>query len=177
MDHRIGFCRRRRRQDLDRKHWLLTRGAAVPSSHLGCSSSQAWNARHHQGLGGRLYGRRHYTCCTRPGRPSTARAARARNSDSGSCAMMGGPWLGRLAIIFVMIVIVKASAGLAYFLVCVSFAAAIALLLYKGRYLPRFMMDILDRLTNKAQLEKAYEAKSAQLTTIDAEDLANKLKA
>lgn len=91
--------------------------------------------------------------------------------------MMGGVWLGRLAIIFVMIVIVKASAGLAYFLVCFSFVAAVAVLLYKGRYLPRFMMDILDRLTNKAQLEKAYEAKSAQLTTIDAEDLANKLKA
>jgi hypothetical protein len=38
-------------------------------------------------------------------------------------------------------------------------------------------MDILDRLTNKAQLQQAYDAKNAQLTTIDAEDLANKLKA
>jgi len=38
-------------------------------------------------------------------------------------------------------------------------------------------MDILDRLTNKAQLERAYEAKSAQLTTINAEELAAKLKA
>jgi ATP-dependent Clp protease ATP-binding subunit ClpA len=76
-----------------------------------------------------------------------------------------------------MILIVKASAPLAYFLICFSFAAAVALLLYKGRYFPRFVMDILDRLTNKAQLQQAYEAKSAQLTTIDAEDLPNKLKA
>ena len=38
-------------------------------------------------------------------------------------------------------------------------------------------MDILDRLTNKAQLERAYEAKSAQLTTINAEELAAKLQA
>lgn len=69
-----------------------------------------------------------------------------------------------------MIVIVKASAGLAYFLVCFSFLAAIGFLLYKGRYLPRWTMDILDRLSNKAQLEKAYEAKNAQLTAIDAEE-------
>jgi ATP-dependent Clp protease ATP-binding subunit ClpA len=38
-------------------------------------------------------------------------------------------------------------------------------------------MDILDRLTDKAQLERDYQAKSAQLTTIDAEELATKLKA
>ena len=59
-----------------------------------------------------------------------------------------------------MIVVVKASPPLAYFLVAFAFAAAIAILVYKGRYLPRFIMDILDRLTNKAQLERAYEAKS-----------------
>ena len=90
--------------------------------------------------------------------------------------MMGG-WGSRLGMIIVMIIVLKASTPLAYFLVAFAFAAAIAVLVYKGRYLPRFIMDILDRLTNKAQLERAYEAKSAQLTTINAEELAAKLKA
>ena len=37
-------------------------------------------------------------------------------------------------------------------------------------------MDVLDRLTNKAALEKAYGAKSGQLIMINAEELAGKLK-
>jgi ATP-dependent Clp protease ATP-binding subunit ClpA len=91
--------------------------------------------------------------------------------------MIGGPWAGRLGILFIMIIVVKASPSLAEFLVALAFVAGAALLLYKGRYFPRVIMDILDRLTNKAQLERAYEAKSAQLTTINAEELAAKLKA
>jgi ATP-dependent Clp protease ATP-binding subunit ClpA len=91
--------------------------------------------------------------------------------------MMGGPWAGRLGILFILIIVVKASPSLAEFLVALAFVASAALLLYKGRYFPRVIMDILDRLTNKAQLERAYEAESAQLTTINAEELAAKLKA
>ena len=91
--------------------------------------------------------------------------------------MIGGPWAGRLGILFIMIIVVKASSPLAEFLVALALVASIVLLLYKGRYFPRVIMDILDRLTNKAQLERAYEAKSAQLTTINAEELAAKLKA
>ena len=91
--------------------------------------------------------------------------------------MIGGPWAGRLGILFIMIIVVKASPSLAEFLVALAFVAGTVLLLYKGRYFPRVIMDILDRLTNKAQLERAYEAKSAQLTTINAEELAAKLKA
>jgi ATP-dependent Clp protease ATP-binding subunit ClpA len=91
--------------------------------------------------------------------------------------MIGGPWAGRLGILFIMIIVVKASPSLAEFLVALAFVASTALLLYKGRYFPRVIMDILDRLTNKAQLERAYEAKDAQLTTINAEELAAKLKA
>ncbi len=37
-------------------------------------------------------------------------------------------------------------------------------------------MDVLNRLTDKAALEKAYEAKSGKLTVIDAEEFADKLK-
>jgi ATP-dependent Clp protease ATP-binding subunit ClpA len=91
--------------------------------------------------------------------------------------MIGGPWAGRLGILFIMIIVVKASPSLAEFLVALAVVASAALLLYKGRYFPRVIMDILDRLTNKAQLERGYEAKNAQLTTINAEELAAKLKA
>lgn len=90
---------------------------------------------------------------------------------------MGGAWTQRLGIIFLMIIVVKASPALAYFLVGFAFVGSIALLLYKGHFLPRTIMDILDRLTNKAQLERAYDAKTAELVTINAEELANKLKA
>lgn len=38
-------------------------------------------------------------------------------------------------------------------------------------------MDILDRLTDKAVLERAYENRSAQRSVIDAEDLARRVKA
>jgi ATP-dependent Clp protease ATP-binding subunit ClpA len=38
-------------------------------------------------------------------------------------------------------------------------------------------MDILDRLTNRAALEEAFAAKKNELTTINAEDLANRVKA
>ena len=55
--------------------------------------------------------------------------------------------------------------------------ASLFLLLYKGSYYPRGIMDILDRLTNKTQLEQSYEAKNAKLTAINAEELAAKLKA
>jgi ATP-dependent Clp protease ATP-binding subunit ClpA len=91
--------------------------------------------------------------------------------------MIGGPWAGRLGILFIMIIVVKASPSLAEFLVALALVGSAAFLLYKGRYFPRVIMDILDRLTNKAQLERAYEAKDAQLTTINAEELAAKLKA
>src|SRR5215831_9466633 len=91
--------------------------------------------------------------------------------------MMGSAWAARLLIVIAVIMIEKASAALALFLVAFAAVASLSLLLYKGRYLPRFIMDVLDRLTNKASLEKAYEAKSRQLTAIDAEELAGKLKA
>jgi ATP-dependent Clp protease ATP-binding subunit ClpA len=91
--------------------------------------------------------------------------------------MSGGAWAGRIGIVIALIIISQASIALAVFLVAVAAIAAVGMLLYKTHYLPRFIMDVLDRLTNKASLQKAYDAKSAKLTTIDAEQLANKLKA
>jgi ATP-dependent Clp protease ATP-binding subunit ClpA len=91
--------------------------------------------------------------------------------------MIGGYWAGRLAILFIMLIVVKASPPLAYFLIIFAFVVGLLLLLYKGSYYPRGVMDILDRLTNKGQLERSYAAKNAHLATINADELATKLKA
>jgi hypothetical protein len=49
--------------------------------------------------------------------------------------------------------------------------------LYCTDRLPRFFMDVLDRLTDRGALERSYEQKQATLTVIDAEALAARLKA
>jgi len=87
------------------------------------------------------------------------------------------PWITRLVMVMFIFAAFKASQGFAYALVFASAIAAVAVYLYQGRYLPRFAMDILDRLTNRSALEEAYSAKSKQLITIDAEDLARRVKA
>ena len=91
--------------------------------------------------------------------------------------MMGGVWAGRLGILIVLIIVEKASTPLAVFLVGCAAVTGALLPVYKGGYLPRFIMDILDRLTNKGALQKAYDAKDKKLTAINAEELAAKLKA
>jgi ATP-dependent Clp protease ATP-binding subunit ClpA len=91
--------------------------------------------------------------------------------------MMAGVWAGRLGILIVLIIVEKASTPLAVFLVGFAAIGGVLLPIYKGRYFPRFIMDVLDRLTNKAALQKAYDVKNRQLTAIDADELAAKLKA
>ncbi|WP_249137809.1 AAA family ATPase [Bradyrhizobium canariense] len=87
------------------------------------------------------------------------------------------PWLGRLVLLLVVISIDHASFPLAVSLVIAAFVAAVAIFLYSASYLPRFVMDILDRLSNKASLEQAYEKRTKSLITIDAEDLARRISA
>ena len=71
--------------------------------------------------------------------------------------MTGGMWAGRLGIVIAIIIVAQASATLAYVLVGVAFVGAVGYFVYKGSYLPRFIMDVLDRLTNKSALVKAQE--------------------
>jgi ATP-dependent Clp protease ATP-binding subunit ClpA len=90
--------------------------------------------------------------------------------------MMGlNPWLGRLILLLALISIYQASHQLAIVLVTGSAVFALSIFLYRGSYLPRFIMDVLDRLTNKATLEEAYERRSRDLVTIDAEQLAGRI--
>jgi ATP-dependent Clp protease ATP-binding subunit ClpA len=88
-----------------------------------------------------------------------------------------GPWFARLIIVMFIFAAFSAAPAFAICLVIGSAAAAVAVYLYQGRYLPRFIMDVLDRLTNRSALEDAYQSKSKQLLTIDATDLARRVKA
>src|SRR4051794_41917380 len=87
--------------------------------------------------------------------------------------MMGmSPWLGRLILLLALITIDHASPALAVTLVIGAAVAAPAIFLYRGSYLPRVGMGILDRLSNKTSLQPAYEKRNQSLITVDADDLA-----
>ena len=88
-----------------------------------------------------------------------------------------GPWFTRLVIVMFIFAAFSAAPTFAVCLVIGSAVAAVAVYLYQGRYLPRFIMDVLDRLTNRTALEDAYQSKSKQLITIDAVSLASRVKA
>jgi ATP-dependent Clp protease ATP-binding subunit ClpA len=88
-----------------------------------------------------------------------------------------GPWFTRLVIVMFIFAAFSAAPTFAVCLVIGSAVAAAAVYLYQGRYLPRFIMDVLDRLTNRSALEDAYQSKSKQLITIDAVSLASRVKA
>jgi len=87
------------------------------------------------------------------------------------------PWFTRLVIVVFLITVDRAAPSLAITLVATAAIGAICILVYRGRYLPRFIMDVLDRLTNREALEKAYDARSQRLVTIDATDLGRRIKA
>jgi ATP-dependent Clp protease ATP-binding subunit ClpA len=87
------------------------------------------------------------------------------------------PWMTRLVIVLFIISVSHASPSLAGALVAAAAVAGICIYLNKGRYLPRFIMDVLDRLTNRSALEEAYRVKNREMITIDADDLARRVKA
>jgi ATP-dependent Clp protease ATP-binding subunit ClpA len=87
-----------------------------------------------------------------------------------------GPLLSLIFSVFFMVTLVKVSPALAVFVVVAAAIGAFLLYTYEGRYLPRWIMDVLDRLTDRAALEKAYAARERSLATIDADDLAVRIK-
>jgi ATP-dependent Clp protease ATP-binding subunit ClpA len=78
--------------------------------------------------------------------------------------------------IFVL-ALINFSRPLTIFVAAIAAVTAIAIFAYRGRYFPRWIMDVHERLTNKASLEKAYEARSKNPATIDAAELAARIKA
>ncbi|HTI67416.1 MAG TPA: AAA family ATPase [Caulobacteraceae bacterium] len=91
--------------------------------------------------------------------------------------MIANPWLERIFVVLGMLAITQASPLLALVFVSLATLAVLTVFLVKGRYLPEFAMDVLDRLTDRQALEKAYAAKKNELVTIDATALADRLKA
>ena len=90
--------------------------------------------------------------------------------------MSGGPWFFRFFVVLFVLMVAKASAPLALTLIVLAAAMASGILLYRTRRLPRFVMDVLDRLTNRDALERSYEKQQSKLTVIDSEALAMQLK-
>ena len=87
------------------------------------------------------------------------------------------PWMTRLVLLLIIISVDRASPALAVTLVIGAAIGAIAIFLHRGSYLPRFVMDILDQLSNKTSLQQAYEKRNQALVTIDADDLAQRISA
>jgi ATP-dependent Clp protease ATP-binding subunit ClpA len=86
-------------------------------------------------------------------------------------------WIERLFIVVGVLAIAKAAPLLAFVLLSLATVTAILIFLIKGRFLPEFAMDILDRLTNRAALEEAFAHRRSELTMINAEQLAAQVKA
>lgn len=91
--------------------------------------------------------------------------------------MSGGPWFFRFFVVLFVLMVAKASIELALTLLALSAMLAAGILLYRTQRLPRFIMDILDRLTDRSMLERAYNQEQSKLTVIDDAALAERLKA
>jgi ATP-dependent Clp protease ATP-binding subunit ClpA len=91
--------------------------------------------------------------------------------------MTASPWVFRFFVILFVLMVAKASPSLALTLIAIAAAMALGVFLYRTDRLPRFIMDVLDRLTDRGALERSYEQEQAKLTVIDAEALAARLKA
>ena len=91
-------------------------------------------------------------------------------------AMPLGPLMSILFSVGFMLMLAKFHPQFAAFAVLLCGGSAFVMLFYKGRYFPRWIMDVLDRLTDKASLEKSYQERGRKLVTIDAAELARTLK-
>jgi len=78
--------------------------------------------------------------------------------------------------IMAMVTIAGLHPGLAIALTFSALAFAILTLAYHRKSLPRFVMDVLDRLTDKVSLENAYKDRELHQVVIDAEALATQLR-
>ena len=91
--------------------------------------------------------------------------------------MGGDVWLTRLFVVVLFVGLAKGSPGIGWVIVGIAAAVAFSRLIYEAGYLPRFVMDVLDRLTNKTALQQGLQQRQSKLETIDATELADYLKA
>ena len=94
--------------------------------------------------------------------------------------MMAGSFIPLMSLMFsfmFMITLVQYNPSLAAFGTFAAASISFLKLNYERKTLPRYLMDVLDRLTNRANLETAYLDRRDQHITIDSTELANRLKA
>jgi ATP-dependent Clp protease ATP-binding subunit ClpA len=90
--------------------------------------------------------------------------------------MINSPWGFRFFVILFVLTVTKVVPPLALTLIALAAAMAAAVFLYRTDRLPRFLMDVLDRLTDRAALERSYDQQQKKLSVIDAVALADRLK-
>jgi ATP-dependent Clp protease ATP-binding subunit ClpA len=90
--------------------------------------------------------------------------------------MTGGPWFFRFFIILFVLLVAKDAPTLALTLIAVAAAIAVGMFLYHTDRLPRVVMDVLDRLTDRQALERSHEQQQSRLTVIDAAALSDRLR-
>ena len=90
--------------------------------------------------------------------------------------MSATPWYFRFFVVIFVLMVAKMSAPLALTLICLAIVMAIGLFFFRTQRLPRFIMDVLDRLTNREVLERSHQEREWSLSLIDADALAARLK-
>jgi ATP-dependent Clp protease ATP-binding subunit ClpA len=86
-------------------------------------------------------------------------------------------WALRFLILLLFASLMHLPPRLAWAVILVAAAIAAGRFLYAGNYLPRFVMDVLDRLTDRARLEADYARLEQRIAVLDADELAGHIKA
>lgn len=89
---------------------------------------------------------------------------------------MVGPWSFRFFVIFLFLMVAKALPALGWIMIGVAVLIVVFKFLYETERLPGKIMDILDRLTNKPELERKFSEQEQRALIIDAADLAAYMK-
>lgn len=89
---------------------------------------------------------------------------------------MVGPWYFRFFLIFLFLIVAKSMPALGWIMLTVAAVIVIAKLLHETKLLPRFVMDILDRLSNKDEIERKVAEKEQEAALIHAEALSSYLR-
>ena len=82
--------------------------------------------------------------------------------------MNASPWYFRFFVILFVLMVAKTSPPLALTLIGAAAVIAVGALLHRTGRLPRLIMDVLDRLTDRGALERSYEREQSRLSVIDA---------
>lgn len=90
--------------------------------------------------------------------------------------MMVGPWSFRFFLIFLFLLVGKALPQFGWAMIGIALLIVMGKAVYKTERLPGKIMDILDRLTNKSELERKYTEQQRETQQIDHNKLSEYLK-